>query len=85
MSASPGQASCSGVLNQRIMDSTVSVCTFIWLQLGILFSLGLQFYFVFLGWGFHCCAVFCFFQKELKVEWIGKRRGSGKIWERERI
>lgn len=44
--------------------------------------------FILFSWvvGVHCCAVFCLLvQKELKVEWIGKGIGSGKIWERGRI
>jgi hypothetical protein len=70
----PRQASCSEVVDQYIMDSTVCVpmcmCGFVWLQFGgFCFSFWAWVYCVFLFWGVVVVLGFCLFllRKDLKL------------------
>lgn len=77
-SNSPRQFSCSRVVAQHIMDSTVFLYTLIWLQVGglLFFFLFGCFYFDFLVLeGF---VVLCFYLlKRTSSRRVGRERGSG--------
>lgn len=80
-SNTPGQASPSGLAGQQIMESKfVGAGVF---QFGI-FQEGCD-YFVLLVLEILLLHFFLFVVKELKVGWVGRGRGLGRTWGREKI
>lgn len=72
-----------GLFNQHIMDITILLCAFISLQFsGVLLLLFLFFWCLVLL----CCLGFIkilflfLFEKGVKFQWVGRRKGSGRTW-----